>query len=68
MAVEIAKVECVEVGDNGKYGRFVVEPLERGFGHTLGNSLRRVLPLCPERRRLLFTSKVCSMNFPPFPA
>ena len=42
MAVEIAKVECVEVGDNGKYGRFVVEPLERGFGHTLGNSLRRV--------------------------
>lgn len=43
MAVEIAKVECVEFGDNGKYGRFVVEPLERGFGHTLGNSLRRVL-------------------------
>lgn len=43
MAVEIAKVECVEVEDNGKYGRFVVEPLERGFGHTLGNSLRRVL-------------------------
>lgn len=43
MAVEIAKVECVEAGDNGKYGRFVVEPLERGFGHTLGNSLRRVL-------------------------
>lgn len=43
MAVEIAKVECVEVVDNGKYGRFVVEPLERGFGHTLGNSLRRVL-------------------------
>ena len=45
MAVEIekAKVECVEVGDNGKYGKFFVEPLERGFGHTLGNSLRRVL-------------------------
>ena len=45
MAVEIekAKVECVEVGDNGKYGKFVIEPLERGFGHTLGNSLRRVL-------------------------
>ena len=45
MAVEIekAKVECVEVGDNGKYGKFVVEPLERGFGHTLGNSQRRVL-------------------------
>ena len=62
MAVEIAKVECVEVGDNGKYGRFVVEPLERGFGHTLGNSLRRVL------LSSLPGSKVCSMNFPPFPA
>ena len=47
MAVEIAKVECVEVGDNGKYGRFVVEPLERGFGHTLGNSLL----LAPRRGR-----------------
>ncbi len=45
MAVEIekAKVDCVEVGDNGKYGKFVVEPLERGFGYTLGNALRRVL-------------------------
>ena len=45
MAVEIekAKVECVEVGDNGKYGKFVVEPLERGNGHTIGNALRRLL-------------------------
>ena len=45
MAVEIekAKVDCVEVGDNGKYGKFVVEPLERGYGTTIGNSLRRVL-------------------------
>ncbi|MBQ2954122.1 MAG: DNA-directed RNA polymerase subunit alpha [Clostridia bacterium] len=45
MAVEIekAKVECVEVGDNGKYGRFVIEPLERGNGHTIGNALRRLL-------------------------
>ena len=45
MAVEIekAKVECVEVGDNGKYGKFVIEPLERGNGHTIGNALRRLL-------------------------
>ncbi len=45
MIVEIEKVriDCVEVGQNGCYGKFVVEPLERGFGHTLGNSLRRVL-------------------------
>ena len=41
--IEKARIECVEVGQNGCYGRFVVEPLERGFGHTLGNSLRRVL-------------------------
>ena len=41
--IEKARIECVEVGQNGRYGRFVVEPLERGFGHTLGNSLRRVL-------------------------
>ena len=41
--IEKARIECVEVGQNGCYGRFVVEPLERGFGHTLGNSMRRVL-------------------------
>jgi len=41
--VELAlpKVECVESADT--YGRFVAEPLERGFGVTLGNTLRRVL-------------------------
>ena len=41
--IEKARIECTEVGLNGSYGKFVVEPLERGFGHTLGNSLRRVL-------------------------
>ena len=41
--IEKARIECVEVGQNNCYGKFVVEPLERGFGHTLGNSLRRVL-------------------------
>ncbi len=43
MEFEPARIECVEVGQNGCYGRFVVEPLDRGFGHTLGNSMRRVL-------------------------
>ncbi len=38
---EKPKIERVEVGE--KYGKFVVEPLERGFGQTLGNALRRVL-------------------------
>jgi len=41
--IEKARIECVEAAQNGCYGKFVVEPLERGFGHTLGNSLRRVL-------------------------
>ena len=38
--IEKARIDCVEVGQNGCYGKFVIEPLERGFGHTLGNSLR----------------------------
>jgi len=43
--IEIQKprIETTELSDDGKFGRFVVEPLERGFGNTLGNSLRRVL-------------------------
>ena len=41
--IEKPKIETEELTDDGKYGRFVVEPLERGFGNTLGNSLRRVL-------------------------
>ena len=39
--IERPRIECEEISDS--YGRFVVEPLERGFGTTLGNSLRRVL-------------------------
>ncbi len=43
--IEIQKprIETTELSDDGRFGRFVVEPLERGFGNTLGNSLRRVL-------------------------
>ena len=41
--IEKPKIECVEDPANGTYGKFTVEPLERGFGITLGNSLRRVL-------------------------
>ena len=37
------KIETVELKPDGSYGRFVAEPLDRGFGTTLGNSLRRVL-------------------------
>lgn len=41
--IEKPKIECVEINDSKTYARFVVEPLERGYGITLGNSLRRVL-------------------------
>ena len=41
--IEQPKIEVELLSDDGSYGKFVVEPLERGFGNTLGNSLRRVL-------------------------
>ena len=41
--IEKPRIETEELTEDGKYGKFVVEPLERGFGNTLGNSLRRVL-------------------------
>ena len=41
--IEKPRIETEELSEDGKYGRFIVEPLERGFGNTLGNSLRRVL-------------------------
>lgn len=41
LEIERPKIECVDF--NEKYGKFVVEPLERGYGTTLGNSLRRIL-------------------------
>ena len=41
--IERPRIERVELGNNNSYGKFVIEPLERGFGQTLGNSLRRVL-------------------------
>lgn len=41
--IEKPRIECQESPDDVSYGKFVVEPLERGYGTTLGNSLRRVL-------------------------
>ncbi|MBQ2890219.1 MAG: DNA-directed RNA polymerase subunit alpha [Clostridia bacterium] len=41
--IEKPKVECVSISEDEKYGKFVVDPLERGYGITLGNSLRRIL-------------------------
>lgn len=41
--IEKPKVEIIELSQDGKYGKFVVEPLERGYGITIGNALRRIL-------------------------
>ena len=40
---ERPNIEVAEISEDKKYGRFVVEPLERGYGITLGNSLRRIM-------------------------
>jgi DNA-directed RNA polymerase subunit alpha len=39
LEIEKPKIQCVEMTDDKEYGKFVVEPLERGYGITLGNSL-----------------------------
>ena len=65
--IEKPQIECMETPGDATYGKYVVEPLERGYGTTLGNALRRImlssLPgTAPSR------SPVCSMSFPPSPA
>ena len=43
LEIEKPKIDCVETGADRRYARFMVEPLEKGYGITLGNSLRRIL-------------------------
>lgn len=43
LEIEKPKIECVELSEDGFYGKFVIEPLERGYGITLGNAMRRIL-------------------------
>ncbi|BBP86639.1 hypothetical protein BsIDN1_02570 [Bacillus safensis] len=54
--IEKPKIETVEISDDAKYGKFVVEPLERGYGTTLGNS--------PSSYPFILTSW-CSCNIDP---
>ena len=73
--MEKPRIECVEVSEDGSYGKFVVEPLERGYATTLGNSLRRILlsslptnfqqfPVLPRMlQRLYLTSKNLQLSF-----
>lgn len=46
LEIEKPNIQCVEKADDNSYAKYVMEPLERGFGSTLGNSLRRVLLSC----------------------
>jgi len=41
--MEKPKIELVEISEDNRHGKFVIEPLERGYGTTLGNSLRRIM-------------------------
>ncbi len=43
IGIEKPRIDAVDLKQDGTYGKFVVEPLERGYGTTLGNSLRRIL-------------------------
>ena len=43
IGIEKPRIDTLELSDDGKYGKFVMEPLERGYAITLGNSMRRVL-------------------------
>ena len=43
LGFEKPRIEIAELSEDGKYGKFIVQPLERGYGTTLGNSLRRIL-------------------------
>ena len=43
IAIEKPQIECIETPGDDSYGKYVVEPLERGYGTTLGNALRRIM-------------------------
>ena len=40
---EKPNIECIDVDESNNYAKFICEPLERGYGVTIGNSLRRIL-------------------------
>ena len=66
--IEKPKIECVEISGGNDYGKFVIEPLERGFGTTLGNSLRRILlSSLPGVAVSSIRIDAFCMSFPPYP-
>ncbi len=66
--IEKPRIECMENLGDDSYGKYVVEPLERGYGTTLGNSLRRILlSSLPGTAVTSMRSPVSSMSSPPSP-
>ena len=55
--IEKPRIDCEQLAEDGSYGKFVVEPLERGYGTTLG------CRLCLARQRPASRSLVCSTSF-----
>ena len=49
--IEKPRIECIEKPGDNSYGKCIVEPLERGYGTTLGNSLRRILLHCSHQHQ-----------------
>ena len=67
--IEKPQIECIETPGDDSYGKYVVEPLERGYGTTLGNALRRImLSSLPGTPPPALRSPACSTNLPPSPA
>jgi DNA-directed RNA polymerase subunit alpha len=65
--MEKPRIERVEQDPSTNYGKFVIEPLERGYGTTLGNALRRVLlSSLPGAAVTSIRLTVFCMNFPPY--
>ena len=62
LEIEKPTIECIE--DQPNYGKFIVEPLERGYGITLGNSLRRILLLLRSEERRV--GKECRSRWSPY--
>ena len=49
LEIEKPIIECIESNEDGTYGKFVVEPLERGYGITLGNALKKNIIIISSR-------------------
>ena len=64
--IEKPRIDCEQLAEDGSYGKFVVEPLERGYGTTLGNSCAAFCcPLCRVRQRPASRLQACSTSSPP---